>query len=70
MNDRELIYNLVTVDIYKTKRALNPSIKKTIDKRILGIKTATEVAELVRKEYPKAYRISIYDGDVNFVGNY
>ena len=60
----ELKYNLVAVDVYKTKRATNPSKKVYFT----GLKTIDEVAEKVKIKFGNVYSFSIYDGDRDFLG--
>ena len=62
----ELKYNLVAVDVYKTKRATNPSKKVYFT----GIKTIEEIIEKVNSKFGNVYSFSVYDGDRDFLGNF
>lgn len=66
MAKKDFKFNLVTIDIYKTERARNPSKKMYL----YDVKTINEVIDKVKKKYDNVYTFSIYDGDINFVGKF
>ena len=63
---KDFKFNSVTVDVYKTKRAINASKKLYL----YDVKTINEVINIVKNKFDNIYSFSIYNGDRDFIGNF
>jgi hypothetical protein len=62
--------SIVGIDIYKTSRAKKPSVKRVFETKVFNLNTVEDVINKIREEFPKAHKISVYDGDTDFLGNF